>query len=102
MKHSKKDKRTLLEREIARLEEKMSTISDQTSDEYVKCQGMLAKLYEIDVSVKTQKAEGKRRLDPNTLIVAAGGLAEIILIMNHERLYVIATKAMSRVLRARL
>lgn len=98
----KKDKRTLLEREIARLEESMSKISDQTSDKYVKCQEMLAKLYEIDVSIKTQKSNDKRRLDPNTVFTVIGGMVEIVLIMNHERLYVITTKALSRVIRARL
>lgn len=98
----KKDKRTLLEREIGRLEESMSKIEDQTSVEYQKYQEMLTKLYEIDNSVKTVKEGNRRHLDPNTLLLAAGSLAEIVLIMNHERLYVIATKAMSRVVRAKL
>lgn len=80
----------------------MSKIQDQTSDEYQKCQETLSKLYEVDNTVKEVKQNGKHSIDPNTLLVVAGGLVEIVLIMNHERLYVIATKAMSRVIRAKL
>lgn len=92
----------MLEKEIARLEETMSKIEDQTSSEYQRCQEALEKLYTIDNAVKEVKQNNKRPIDPNTLLVVAGGLAEIVLIMNHERLYVIATKAMSRVIRAKI
>lgn len=102
MKKIKKDNKTLLEKQIDRLEERMEKIQDQTSDEYRECQEMLEKLYEIQIQLMEKKNDSKKRIDPNTLIIAAGSLLEIILIMNHERLYVIATKAMSRVVRARL
>lgn len=98
----KKDKRTMLEKEIARLEETMSKISDQTSDAYAENMAALERLYAIQNRVTEVKNEGKLKLNPNTLLTVIGSAAEVVLIMNHERLYVIATKALSRVVRARI
>lgn len=102
MKFEKKDRRTMLQKEIAEIERQMSEIQDKTCEKYLKLQETWTTACEVENRINEIKASGKKAVDPNALITVAGGLLEIILIMNHERLYVIATKAWSRVLRGRI
>lgn len=97
----RKDKRTMLEKDIARIEEKMSKL-DPTSKDYAELQEALAKAYEIETRLIEVKAGVRKTIDPNTLLVVGGGILEILLIMHHERVHVIATKAFSRVIRGRI
>lgn len=97
----RKDKRTLLEKEIDRIEEKMSKL-DPTSKDYAELQASLAKAYDIETRLIEVKAGVRKAIDPNTLLVVGGGIVEILLIMHHEQLNVIATKAFSRVIRGRI
>lgn len=96
------DKRTMLQKEIAAIELQMSQIKDKDSDEYRKLQEALSRNYEMELHIREVHQSGHRAIDPNTLLTIGGGIAEILLIMHHERLHVIATKAFSRVIRGRI
>lgn len=98
----KKDKRTKLEKEIDRLEDMLAEINDPSGDRYRAIQEMLCSKYEALTRLNEVQADAKKRIDPNTLMVVMGGIAEILLIMHHEQLHVIATKAFSRVIRGRI
>lgn len=55
-----------------------------------------------DVSnIKALMGDKPKRIDPNTVILSATNLAGILLIINHERLNVITTKALGFILKAR-
>lgn len=96
---TKKDKRTVLEKEIDRLLLKMSKMEDQNSEEYKTASERVGKL--IEINVKRNQSVDKKKLDPNTLAVVIGGCLEMVIIMTYERTHVIATKAFSRILRGR-
>lgn len=97
----RKDRRSMLEKEISRLEHELSE-TKVDDKRYGELQDKLAKLYEIQTRMIEVKMSTAKRLDPNTLLVVGGGIAEILLIMHHEQLHVIATKAFSRVIRGRI
>lgn len=96
----KKDKRTELEKEIDRLVFKMSLIEDQTSDEYKKYVDQLNALTGINVNSRSVKEV--KAIDPNTILVVLGGLAEIVLIMSYENIHVLSTKAFNRILKPKI
>lgn len=94
----RKDKRSMLDKEIDKILAQMEKVENVLSDEYEQLSDRLGKLMEM----KGQKGfKEVRKLDPNTVIVVVGGITEIILIMTYEQGHVIATKAFSRVLRGR-
>lgn len=98
----KKDKRTVTQKEIDRLLAKMETIEDQTSEEYKKCMESLERLTSIDTK-RTSLKDGKRRLDPNTILVSAISLIELGSIMFHEHSgHIFAGKAFGRILHPRI
>ena len=74
-------------------------IWDPTSDEYLKLHTTLDKLNDIS---RTANGREREKLSPNTVMVVAGSIGEILLIMHHERLHVFATKAMGRLLKGRV
>lgn len=96
---TKKDKRTMLEKEIDRLLVDMSKMN-QDDPEYKKKAETLEKLITINQKCTNFK-DGREKLSPNTIAVVVGGLVEIALIMTYEQAHVIATKAFGRVLRGR-
>lgn len=98
----KKDKRARLEKEIDRLEDMLAEMRDPTEDRYWKIQEMLNAKYEALARQREVQACARKTVDPNTLMVVVGGIMEILLIMHHEQLHVIATKAFSRVIRGRI
>lgn len=90
---------TATEREIERISSKMELIEDPTSEEYQKLLTTLDGLNDIARSANGRERE---KLSPNTVMVVAGSIGEILLIMHHERLHVFATKAMGRLLKGRV
>lgn len=97
----KKDKKTLLEMEVDRLIYTMSTIEDQTSQEYQNCLNSLEKL--LNQKGKKEPVKVKEALNPNTIIFVLGSLAEIVAIVTYEEAgHIIRTKAFSRIFRPRL
>lgn len=99
MKFTKKDKRSMLEKEIDRLLKSMGDM-DQDDPEYKKKAEMLEKLISINQKC-TNARDGREKLSPNTVAVVVGGMLEMVIIMNYERAHVIATKAFGRILRGR-
>ena len=60
-----------------------------------------AAMEKMVVLAKT-KNEGKKPIDPNTIIAVAGGLLQVVLIIGHERLHVLTSKAIGFVLKGRV
>lgn len=55
----------------------------------------LERLYEL-------KGKKKFKVSPDTVAVVVGNLAGIVLILNHERLHVVSSKALGFVMRGRV
>lgn len=98
----KKDKRTMLEKEIERILEKMSLIENQTSVEYQRLATELDKLVQIDVKHKGATKVDRKKVDPNTLLIIGGEFVMTFVIMTYEKTHVLATKALSHIPRPRL
>jgi hypothetical protein len=62
---------------------------DETSEEYVKILDQLVRLHEM------KQAEKPRQVSPDTLVLAGANLIGILLIINHERLHPLTTRAMN-------
>lgn len=78
------------DKEVNRVLEHMRFM-DPSSEEYRKAAESLKILCE---------ARGKKRsfpIDPEVAVTLAVGFVEVLLILNHERLYVITSKAMNRI-----
>ena len=92
-----KKRKTLLDMEIERLLNRMSLMSDQTSDEYEKCMVRLERLVNLQ-----QKDAGKRDrkgLDPNTVLGCATSTAQTLAIIFDEQIgNIIRSKAFSRII----
>lgn len=65
------------------------------SDEYSKIVDQIVKLY------KLQEVDSSQRVSANTWAMIGGNLAGIMLIINYERVHVVATKALGLVSKVR-
>lgn len=83
-----------LEKAIDTLLTQMSVVSCD-SDEYAKMVVSLDKLY------KLKEIDAPKRVSPDTLALIGGNIAGILLIIGHEKVNVITTKALGFVLKAR-
>lgn len=79
-----------LESELTRLFEKLKTYPPN-SPEYDKVSDQIAKLY------KLKEVDSKKRVSPDTLVGALTNLAGIVMIVHHEELNVITSKALALV-----
>lgn len=95
IKLTKKDKRTNLEKEIDSVLKCMNELSPD-SEEYQKMAENLERLY------KSKSYDEDRDVSPDTLAVIVGNLAGILLILKHEELNVITSKALGFVLKGRV
>lgn len=93
-------KKDLLDEEIETVEELLRDETDVESDSYKTLLGRLQSLY--DLRNAKRRSRDREPISPNTILVVAGGIAEILLIMNYENLHVISTKAWSRILRGKV
>lgn len=64
-------------------------VEEPTSARYAQLADQLVKLYAL------RTPEKDRRVNPDTLVAAAANLTGILLVLNHEKLGVISSKAMS-------
>jgi hypothetical protein len=92
---AKKDKRAAIDKEIEAVLEYMKIIKPET-EEYTTITSNLKKLYEAKNGIPD------RRIKPETIVMIVGTLLEIGLIMGHEKLNIISTKAWSRLTRGRV
>lgn len=74
---------------IRDLETYMLKVIRPDSEEYAKNVDLLAKLY------KMKEANASRRVSPDALLSAGVSILSVLLILNHERLGVVTSKAMS-------
>lgn len=88
-----KKKQTKLEKEISLVLDKLKK-EDVGTEEYQNILDHLSKLYEM-------KQKDKSSISPDTVAVVAGNLLGIILILKHEELNVITSKALGFVIRGR-
>ena len=89
-----KKEKTMLEKEIEAVLLDMKDM-DLNSDEYEVALNHLSKLYEI------KSKEKKWNVSPDTMAVVVANLLGIILILKHEELNVITSKALNFVIKGR-
>lgn len=89
-----KKEKTMLEKEIEAILLDMKDM-DINSDEYEVALNHLSTLYEINLKEK------KWNVSPDTMAVVVANLLGIILILKHEELNVITSKAMNFVIKGR-
>lgn len=68
---------------------------DDSGEEYGVVLDRVVKLH------KMKEAQASRQVSPDTLVLAATNLLGILLIINHERLNVVTSKAMGFIIRPR-
>lgn len=85
--------KTPVEKELDALFSNLRIATD--SEEYATTLDMIVKLHKLQADEKPQQ------VSPDTLVLAAVNLLGIVMILSHERLNVITTKATSLVLKPR-
>jgi hypothetical protein len=65
------------------------------SDEYARMADQLQKIYVL------KETDSKKRVSPDTLAIVLGNLAGVLLIVGHERVHIITSKALNFILRPR-
>ena len=88
-------KKSNIEKEMDLLLEVMRNV-DPTSDGYT----TMAK--NLEVLSKAKESEKKNSTIANTRLVVGGSLVEVVLMLNYEKLGVIASKVLGRILRGRV
>lgn len=99
---TKKDKRTMHQKEVDRLYEQLASIDDKGSDEYQKCLDSLKALTEVEcekIQAKPRK-EWPEMIKP--IIIGAVGIMEILTILACEKEIILPKKALDLVLRGRV
>lgn len=94
---NKRDKRTALEMEIDDLTIGLQQI-DPHSDEYHDRLESIERLSKL----RDESRKSQRQVSPDTVLVVSGNLLGIVLILMHEKLHVISTKALNFVIRGRV
>jgi len=92
----KRKPKVTIEEEIKSVLMEMRLIADSNDPHYDVLLGRLCKLKEAESSQKD-----RRRLSPDTIVVAVAALVQTVMIIKHEELNTITTKAMNFVLRGR-
>jgi len=83
---------TELENEITRLHELLKGTAPETK-EYSAIADQLTKLY------KLRETSTSERISPNVVLSAAANLVGILVVLQHERIHVVTSKALSMVTR---
>lgn len=71
---------------------------DIGSDEYTKIMDQLERLYKMKASVKTDP----NRVGKDNLIAVIGNFVGLVLVINHERVNVITSKALNMIVRSKV
>lgn len=69
---------------------------DPETEEYSRIADQIVKLEKLNAEIKA-----KKRISPDVAVTVAANLAGILLIINHERLHVVASKAIGFVMKTR-
>lgn len=95
---TKKKEPNYLDEEIKRVVDYIS-ILDPTSEEYKKAVENLKVLTEAKATYET---ETKAKLNPNSVLAVGGNLLGIGMVLGYERLHIIASKALSFIIRPKI
>ena len=95
MKFTKRDKRTNLEKEIHSVLDEMAAL-DPDSKDYSDMMNNLGKLFDA------KSKEKDRKISPDTIVIVACSLLEIVLMLNYEKTGVITSKALGFVIKGRV
>lgn len=68
---------------------------ESSADDYAKMVNQLSKLYSL------KEIDSKKRVSPDTMATVAANLIGIILIVGHERVHIITSKALNFVMKLR-
>lgn len=93
-KKPKSPEQIALEKEIASVHASMAGF-DTESDEFAQCMEHLDRLHKLLDAYRPEK------INPNSVITAAGSLAGIVLIVSYERAHVFTSAAKNFVIKAR-
>jgi hypothetical protein len=85
---SKSDDSSGLEKTLDLLFEEMSSIACD-SDEFAKMADQASKLYPL------KEVDSKKRVSPDVLATVLANLAGIVVIVGHERMHVVTSKALT-------
>lgn len=96
MKHTKRDKRTEIEREIDNLAQTLRIHGDPFSPDYT------AMANNLETLCRAQERVKKSKVNPDTLVTAASSLLGIAMILGYEHGHVITSKALAFVLKGRV
>lgn len=88
------DEKSGLEKAIDGVFKEMSYLESST-EEYAKMVDQLSKLYLL------KEIDSKKRVSPDTMATVAANLIGIILIVGHERVHVVTSKALNFVMKLR-
>ena len=91
-KFEKKDKRTELDKEIDELYLCLRDEADPSSDNYNELLGKIEKLEKLR-NERRRATPQRAKIDPNTIVALGGQLTLALLVMHHEELRVITSKA---------
>jgi len=89
-----RDEDSALNKALDELFEEMSNYSGD-SDEYAKRVDQVSKLYSL------KEIDSKKRVSPDTMAIVLGNLLGIVLIVGHERMNVVTSKALNFVMKLR-
>jgi hypothetical protein len=89
-----KDEGSALDEAINELFLEMAALSGD-SEEYAKMADQLSKLYSL------KEMDSKKRVSPDTLAIVIGNLLGIVMIVGHERMNVVTSKALNFILKLR-
>lgn len=85
----KSEIQTKLDAEINSALEKLEAIPDKTSKDYGNLVDHISRLHKL-------KAEEKpKQVNPDTMVIVAANVVGILMILNHERLHPITSKALN-------
>ena len=97
MNFRKKDKRTLLEKEIDSVLKRMAE-TDEISGEYRVLVSYLETLYKARETTR----EPKKRISPDTWLIVGANLVGIILVLRFEKIDSITSKAVQFIIKGRV
>lgn len=91
-------KSEMMDAEIQKILEEMQEIEDPSSAEYKEYQERLNQAIAIKDKYEAN-TRSKRKVNPDEILKCGVNILELVMIMNFERLHVIATKAFGRIVR---
>lgn len=84
------------------IEDEVDHILDQLKSMSVDSEEYRIAVQNLEVLCKAESSKTNRNVNPDTIVYAITNLVGILLILNHERLNIISTKAVGLLMKGRL